>query len=73
MKNHEYIRGLSVEELAKLLVQEREIDEGEEDTDGIWQSHYWTYYVAANGEMCNTFSDALEVTINWLNADREEK
>ena len=69
MKKHEYIRQLSVKELAKLLVKEVEVDEGNYDYDDNWRSDYWTYYKSSNGQIYQTKEDALQSTIEWLNDD----
>ena len=71
MKNHQYIRQLlSVKELAKLLIKEVEIDEGDYDYDDNWCSCYLTYYKTPNEILCYTEEDAIKHTMDWLNAER---
>ena len=69
MKNHQYIRQMSVRQLAELLIKTEEINEGDEGIDGQWQDWYMTYYITPSGARCYTFDDAVEYTIDWLNAD----
>lgn len=71
MKNHQYIRQLPVKELAKLLVKEVEIDEGNYDWNDNWISYYWTNYQTPIGELYGGEDDAIQATIDWLNAERE--
>ena len=71
MKNHEYIRQLSVKELAKLLVQVAEVNEGDEGMDGEWCDYYVTHFVIPDGRYCYDYDDAVRYTIDWLNADRK--
>jgi len=73
MKNHEYIRKLSVKELAKLLVHAEEVNEGDEGMDGEWCDCYITHYTIPDGSYCYDFDDAVKYTIDWLNADRKDK
>lgn len=71
MKNHQYIRSLSVKELAKMLVRAEEVNEGDEGIDGEWQDFYVTHYYIPDGGWCYDFDDAVLYTIDWLNADRK--
>lgn len=71
MKNHQYIRNLSVKELAKLLVKEEEHDEGDYDCDDNPISFYVTRYLIPDGSYSYDFDDAVKYTIDWLNAERK--
>lgn len=72
MKNHQYIRQMSVRQLAELLIKTEEINEGGEGMDGQWQAWYMTYYITPNGERYHTFDDAVEYTIDWLNSEHKD-
>lgn len=72
MKNHEYIRKLSVKELAKLLVSSEEVNEGDEGFDGDWCDYYITHYNCPDGAYDYDYEDAVLHTIDWLNADRKD-
>ena len=72
MKNHQYIRQLSVKELAKLLVKEEEVNEGDYDYDDEPCDYYVTHYVIPDGSYCYNFEDAVKYTIDWLNSERAE-
>lgn len=65
MKNHQYIRRLSVKELAELLVNEIQVDESE-----VWMCTYYESKVIDGLWM--DYDDVLKETIDWLNADRKE-
>lgn len=69
IKNHQYIRGLSVKELAELLVSTTEINEPDEGMDGEMYDYYVTYFVCPDGIRCYDFDDAVAHTIDWLNSD----
>lgn len=71
MKNHEYIRQLSVKELAKLLIHSEEVNEGDEGMDGESCDFYVTHYNMPDGRWSYDHEDAVEHTMNWLNADRK--
>ena len=71
MKNHQYIRQLSVKELAKLLVKEVEVNEGDFDRDDNWCTYYYTNYQAPDGELYVIEDDAIKHTMDWLNAERK--
>jgi len=70
IKNHQYIRQLPVKELAELLIKIIEVNEGDEGIDGEWQDCYMTHYVSPNGTYSYDYEDALQNTIDWLNADK---
>ena len=71
IKNHQYIRNLSVKELTKLLVKEVEVNEGDEGMDGEWLDCYITYFISPNGVQCYDFESAIAATMDWLNAERK--
>ena len=70
MKNHQHIRQLPVKELAKLLVREEEVNEGDYDYDDEPCDYYVTRYFIPDGSYCNDLEDAVHYTIDWLNAER---
>lgn len=72
IKNYQYIRELPVKELAEILINTTEINEGDEGYDGEWLDYYVTYFVCPDGERCYDYDDAIEHTIDWLNNEREE-
>lgn len=72
IKNHQYIRGLSVKELAEMLVKTEEVNEGDERMDGETYDWYITYFICPDGIRCYDFEDAIKHTIDWLNSDRKE-
>lgn len=69
MKNHQYIRGLKVKDLAKLLVHAEEVNEMDEGIDGEWQDFYVIHYKTPDGGFSYDYEDALLHTIDWLNAE----
>lgn len=70
MKNYQYIRKLSIKDLAKLLIREEERLEYEDDD--LWSWSY-TWYIAPDGEeFLEDYNEALRHTIDWLNADRKD-
>jgi hypothetical protein len=69
IKNHQYIRELSVKQLAELLIGTTEVNEGDEGMDGEWQDYYVTYYTAPDGSLCYDHDAAIKYTIDWLNAE----
>jgi hypothetical protein len=71
IKNHQYIRGLPVRKLAELLVRSEEVNEGDEGMDGEWCDFYVTQYVTPNGSYCYDYEDAVDYTIDWLNAEQK--
>ena len=75
MKNHQYIRQLSVKELAKLLVKEVEVNEGDYDWDYDDEpnDYYVTRYYSPDGKYSYGYDEALQATMDWLNAERKEK
>lgn len=73
MKNHQYIRRLSVKELAKLLVKEVEVNEGDWDYDDEPSDYYVTRYYSPDGKNGYGYEEALQSTMDWLNAERKEK
>lgn len=73
IKNHQYIRKLPVKKLAELLVHSEEINEGDEGIDGEWQDSYITYWSTPDGSKCYDFEDAVQYTMDWLNAERKEQ
>jgi hypothetical protein len=70
MKNHQYIRQMSVEQLAELLIRTEEINEDDEGIGSGWQGFQMTYYITPGGARCYGYDDAVEYTIDWLNAER---
>ena len=71
MKNHQYIRELPIKELAKLLIQEVEINEGDYDWDDEPCDYYVTRYYIPNGDYDLDYERALSDTIDWLNAEKK--
>lgn len=69
MKNHEHIRQLPVEELAKLLVNDTQVDEGDAWEDEVCMCTYYESSVLDGLWM--EYNDALKETIDWLNAEME--
>ena len=65
MKNHQYIRNLSVEELAKLLINEVRVEET--DLYGGYSDYYES---KITNELFVCEEDAVQSTIEWLNAER---
>lgn len=73
MKNHGYIRKLSVKELAELLVDFEEVNEGDEGMDGEWEDYYVTRCICPDGTYSYDYEDAVLHTIDWLNSDYKEE
>lgn len=72
MKNLQYIREMKIEDLAELLIREKEIDEGGEGSDGEYRSLYITHYVSPDGSHHYSYEESIETTINWLNSEYTE-
>ena len=71
MKNHQYIRKLSVKELAKLLIKEVEVNEGDFDFDDELCDYYVTRYYMPDGDYHSDYESALSCTIDWLNSEKK--
>jgi hypothetical protein len=61
MKNIDYIKSLSLEEFAKILI----VTECE--------GYCYQRYISADGSAYYEYEDALEQTIIWLNQEYEEE
>lgn len=73
MKNHEYIRQLRVKDLAPFLISERTVSDYDEGLDGeYYQCGEYVEYILPDGRETNTYEDAVQYTIDWLNAERKE-
>lgn len=72
MKNHQYIRQLSVKKLAEMLVHTEEVNEGDYNWNEEPCDYYVTKYYSPDGSYCADFDDAVQYTIDWLNADRKD-
>lgn len=71
MKNHQYIRQLSVKELAKLFIKEEEINEGDSGYDDEPCDYYVTRYYTPNGKYGYGYKEVLQATMDWLNAEKK--
>lgn len=69
MTNHDYIKNLSVKELAEMLVKETEIYDDDDDGDGYVMTT--TYYVGPEGMCGYGYADVLQATIDWLNKEKD--
>jgi hypothetical protein len=72
VKNHQYIRQLSVKKLAKMLVRSEEVNEADEGMDGEWYDLYITHYVCPDGARCYDEEGAIQYTMDWLNAEMKD-
>lgn len=60
MTNYEYIKGLPIEEFAKLLII----------NDTSMNDAPITIHISPNGERFMSYDDAIDETIEWLKSER---